>query len=151
MPTYRKYIAAVVFKRTLHEPRFLLLHRVQNWGGWEYVKGGLLPDESEAHCLKRELREETGAHQIKKSVRTPVVIRYRWPRWYMKDRKLFHGAIQRLYVVEIADRAVHIDRREHDRFKWVTAKQALKMLTYPNTRKSLRYVLKKYAKLFDDN
>ncbi|MEI7962151.1 MAG: NUDIX hydrolase, partial [archaeon] len=40
--------------------KFLLLHRVLHWKGWEFPKGGVITGESSADALKRELLEETG-------------------------------------------------------------------------------------------
>ena len=40
--------------------KFLLLHRVLNWSGWEFAKGGIEKGENIESAIKRELFEETG-------------------------------------------------------------------------------------------
>ena len=54
---YRKYVFIVPFLRR-KTPKFLILHRVKNWKGWEFPKGGLKEGEDELDCLKREIKEE---------------------------------------------------------------------------------------------
>jgi hypothetical protein len=62
----------------------------------------------------------------------------------VKDQHKFHGAEGRLYVIQLFNKKIKIDRSEHDKFKWVDAKDALKLLTYSNQRNALKYVLKEY-------
>jgi 8-oxo-dGTP pyrophosphatase MutT (NUDIX family) len=140
MKKLREYIFAVVFlknKRT----KFLILHRTRNWGGWEFLKGGLMENENELACLKREIFEETGARKYKIS-KTRLVIKYKWTRTYLKDGQKFQGAIGRFYIVQLFSKKIKIDRSEHDKFRWVEAKDAFKYLTYPNLKKALKYILK---------
>jgi len=141
---YRKGVSAIVFKRK-KQPVFLVLRRKLNWRGYEIMKGGLMGNEGEENCLKRELREETG---IKKYcfVKTGYEYKYRWTRDYIKDNNKFNGAHFRLFVVMDLDKSdrIRIDKNEHSGYSWVTAKKALKMLTYKDQRDALRFVLKNY-------
>jgi len=142
---YRKGISAVVFKRKGKNVRFLLLHRFQNWTGWEFLKGGLKNRENEESCLKRELREETG---VRKYLSAEIDYRYgyRWNKEYVKDNNTYHGASFTLFVVEDKDKTdrVRIDKCEHSGYRWVDGRKAVKMLTYANQRKALRFVLSHY-------
>jgi 8-oxo-dGTP pyrophosphatase MutT (NUDIX family) len=72
---FRKYIFAIVFMKN-ENPKFLIFHRIKNWKGWEFLKGGLKENESEAECLKREIAEETGAKKYKIFARTGYLIKY---------------------------------------------------------------------------
>jgi len=141
---YRKGVSAIVFKRK-KQPVFLVLHRKLNWTGHEIMKGGLNGRETEDHCLKRELREETGIRKYR-YVKTEYEYKYRWTREYMKDNNTYRGAHFRLFIVEDLDKGskIRIDKREHSGYNWVTAKKALKMLTYKDQRDALRFVLKNY-------
>lgn len=141
---YRRYVAAIIFIRTKKGPLFLVLHRKQNWRGWEYVKGGLLPKESPKAGLKREIREETGQRKFKIIAKLSGKIKYKWPKTYMKDRKKWHGAVQQIYVVEIFSKKIKLDRKEHSGHRWTDAKTALKLLTYKEPKAAFRYVLRKY-------
>ena len=141
---YRKGVSAIVFKRK-KRLLFLILHRKLNWIGYEIMKGGLMAGEGEDHCLRRELREETG---IKKCcfVKTGYEYKYRWTRDYIKDNGRFQGAHFRLFVVMDLDKSdkIRIDKNEHSGYTWATAKKALKMLTYKDQRDALRFVLNNY-------
>jgi len=143
MKKFRRYIFAVVFIKD-RKTKFLIFHRVKNWKGWELLKGGLKGNESEGECLRREIAEETGAKMFKTLSKTRHIIKYKWPREYMKDQHRFYGAIGNLYIVRLFDKKIKIDKREHDKFKWVDAKDALKHLTYLNQKNALKYVLKNH-------
>jgi 8-oxo-dGTP pyrophosphatase MutT (NUDIX family) len=141
---YRKYVAAIIFTRTKAKPLFLLLRRKQNWKGWEYVKGGLLPGESLKASLKREIYEETGQKRFKIVAKLPKRVKYKWPQAYQKDRKKWQGAIQQVYVVEVFSKKIKLDRKEHNGYAWVSGKSAVKMLTHKEPKAAMRFVLKKY-------
>jgi 8-oxo-dGTP pyrophosphatase MutT (NUDIX family) len=141
---YRKYAAAIIFRRTKQISLFLLLHRKQNWRGWEYVKGGLLPGESATKGLKREIFEETGAQKINIIAKLPMQIKYKWPKAFQKDNKKWIGAVQQIYVVQIFNSRIKIDRKEHSSYKWASAKTASKLLTFKESKAALLFALKKY-------
>jgi 8-oxo-dGTP pyrophosphatase MutT (NUDIX family) len=143
MKKFRKYVFAVVYFKG-RKPEFLIFHRIKNWRGWEFLKGGLKERESEDECLKREIAEETGAKRYKILARTKHLIKYKWPKSFIKDNHKFQGANGRLFVVKLFDKKVRIDRTEHDRFKWVGARDAFKYLTYENQRNALKYVLRNH-------
>jgi 8-oxo-dGTP pyrophosphatase MutT (NUDIX family) len=144
MVSYRPYVAAIIFRKTSRGPRFLLLHRKQNWQGWEYVKGGLLPKETEVSGLKREIREETGVKNFRTITEMPEQVKYRWPKEFVKDNRKWLGAVQHVYLVEILGKKIKLDKKEHSGFKWVPAKTALKSLTYKEPKAALRRALKRY-------
>jgi 8-oxo-dGTP pyrophosphatase MutT (NUDIX family) len=139
---YRPYVAAIIFIRTNQGNLFLLLRRKQNWRGWEYVKGGLLPGESLKAGLKREIREETGARKFKIIKKLPLRIKYKWPKLYLKDEKRWRGAVQQVYLVELFSKKVKFDRKEHSGYKWVSGKTAIKLLTHKEPKAAMKLVLK---------
>jgi 8-oxo-dGTP pyrophosphatase MutT (NUDIX family) len=142
---YRKGISAIVFRRKGKKARFLLLHRTQNWTGYEFLKGGRKGSEKEESCLKREVREETG---IKKylSVRTAYSYRYPWPKWFVKDNCRFSGAHFQLFVVEDLEKTdrIRIDRHEHSGYLWTDGRKALRLITHSDQRRAMRFVLSHY-------
>lgn len=146
MRKFRKYIFAAVFVKN-KKLEFLIFHRTKNWRGWEFLKGGLKENETESECLKREIAEETGTKEYKIFAKTRHTIKYKWHKNYIKDRHKFHGACGRLYVIQLFGKRIKIDRNEHDNFKWVEAREALKDLTYLNQRNAIKYVLKNYKLL----
>lgn len=140
---FRLGIVAIVFRKTRKEIRFLLLHRIQNWKGYEFVKGGLLEDEAEWETVNREVKEETGFKPIE-MIKTAYNFEYKWPRDYVKDGNTYNGMKASLFLVEVKGDKVSLDKSEHDNYKWVTKEKALKYLTYKNHKDALKYVLENY-------
>jgi|SRR3972149_6847225 len=138
--SYRKGVSCIIRKNN----KFLILHRTKNWRGWEFLKGGIKQGETERQALRRELKEETGniRYSIKK---TPYKIKYKWKKHYMKDNRMFSGSAESLHVADfLGNKKVKIDKTEHDGFKWVNAKDALRKISYEDRKKAFRYALRKY-------
>ena len=140
---YRKYVFAVVFLRRKN-PQFLIMHRVKNWSGWELVKGGLKGSENELRGLKREIREETGAKKFEIIAKTRHFMKYKFPKGFVKDDHIFYGARGYVFVVEFFSKKVKVDKKEHDRYMWVSKDEALEILTHKNHKNALKYVCKRY-------
>lgn len=143
---YRKYVAAIIFTKNKSRDLFLLLRRKQNWRGWEYVKGGLLPGESSRAGLKREIFEETGQKKLKIIAKLPKQIKYKWPKTYLKDEKRWRGAVQQVYLVELFSKAIKLDRKEHSGYAWLPAVKAVKLLTYKEPKSAFRGAVERYFK-----
>jgi 8-oxo-dGTP pyrophosphatase MutT (NUDIX family) len=140
---YRRYIFAVMFLRRKN-PQFLILHRIKNWNGWELVKGGLKDGETEIKCLKREIKEETGAKKFEIIVKTRHFIKYKFPKGFVKDNHIFYGAKGYVFLVELFSKKAKVDKTEHDRYLWVSRDEALEILTHKNHKNALEYVCKCY-------
>jgi 8-oxo-dGTP pyrophosphatase MutT (NUDIX family) len=143
---YRKYVAAIIFTRTKSRDLFLLLRRKQNWKGWEYVKGGLLPGESLQAGLRREIFEETGQKKFKVIAKLVKPVKYDWPKTYMKDNKKWRGAVQVVYVVEVFSKSIKLDKKEHSGYAWLPAGKTLKLLTHKEPKSALRGALERHFK-----
>jgi len=141
---YRSGICAIIFLRK--EQKFLIFHRIKNWSGWEFLKGGIRAGETEEECLKRELEEETGSKKYKIIVRMPYEIKYSWTKEYVKDHHKWIGTSNRLYLIEFFDRRIKIDKEEHDGFRWV--KNPEKYLTYDNLKVAFKYFVKQFPDIF---
>jgi len=131
---YRKGICVVV----KYENKFLIFHRNKNWKGWELLKGGRKKGETESQALKREIKEETHNKDWKLIKKFNICIEYPWPKEFIKDHMKFHGACNKLYLIRFNNQKIKIDKREHSSYRWVTKKQALKLLTYHNLKRALR-------------
>jgi len=140
---YRKYVFIVAFIRRKN-PLFLILHRIKNWKGWELSKGGLKEGETELKCLKREIREETGARKFEIIAKTRHFIKYRFPKGFLKDNHIFFGARGYVYLVELFSKRVKVDRSEHDKYLWVNINEAMEILTHKNHKNALEYVWNHY-------
>jgi len=140
---YRKYVFGVVFLRR-KDPKFLIFHRTKNWAGWELLKGGLKEGEAELRCLKREIREETGAKKYKIIAKTRHFMKYRFPKGFVKDKHIFYGAKGYVFLIEVFSKKVKIDRNEHDKCLWVNKDEALEILTHKNHKNALKYIWERY-------
>ena len=138
MKKYREAVFVVPYLKTDKGPEFLLLKRKWHWKGWEFTKGGIKKKESKEHAAKRELREETGQH-IKKIRRFNYYGKYNYDKGFA-DRPGYKGQTFSLYAAEVKRGRVSLDKKEHNGHKWTDFKTAIKMLTWPNQKKSLRIV-----------
>lgn len=124
--------------------KFLLLHRILNWSGWEFAKGGIEKKESIESAIKRELFEETGIpkfemvgkvdeyHFLNKLNNTMVHVQNYLVRVSSNNKITFENQP----VVE--GKIVY----EHDDYKWCFPKEAVKLITHDNSRRSLKKAIK---------
>lgn len=139
MLTVRKGICAVVYRKRGKKKEFLVLHRVLHWKGWEFPKGGARKNETQLQNLKRELMEELGIIVFEKIKKTPAVQVF---DDFIRQKKHVNQA----FLVQIpANSKISVSKnkcREHSSFKWVSARQALKLLTFKAQKKVFRKALK---------
>ena len=137
MEKTRKGIAAIIFYEGKDKEEFLILRRKKNWRGWEFLKGGRKLGESDEKCLKREIREEIGVSRFKFR-RTNEFHSFRYNKEYSKDDKRWGGAKNKVFIVSLPSKRIRIDRNEHSGFKWVSGKEALKRITWDDSKKIFR-------------
>lgn len=130
----RRGISAIVFRKERGRRTFLLLRREQNWKGWECLKGGCRKGENEMRCLRREIREETGAEEFRFK-KTGMIHSFMYEKPFWKDNKKYEGARNRIYLVELHPSRIRLDRKEHSGFRWASRKAALNMLTWRDYKK----------------
>lgn len=131
----KKGAEAVVFSVVDNEKKFLLLHRILNWTGWEFVKGGLAKNEDSKKAILREIKEETGitnARIVKKLQEKK--------EWSAGDMKYEYDVF--LVETEFTEE-INLEQeiKEHDEFKWCSEQEALKLLTYGKSKETLRELL----------
>ncbi len=139
MKRYRKGVFIVVYRKEKGKIKYLLLKRKLHWKGWEFPKGGI-EEEPEMIAVKRETKEETGQKPI-------LIISLKYSGKYkykpkLPDRKEFKGQTWKLFAVEIKNKKIKLDKREHSLFKWIDFNKAHKLLTWPNQKKCLEIVNK---------
>lgn len=142
---YRKSIFLAVYARKKEKQiEYLLLKRKLHWRGWEFPKGGIENKETIKHFVFRELKEETGLFPKK-----PLnIINHHKSGRFLYDKELKNrpgiiGQTYKLYSVEVNKKKVKINKNpdsEHEGYKWVDYKKALKMLRWPNQITCLKKV-----------
>jgi 8-oxo-dGTP pyrophosphatase MutT (NUDIX family) len=135
---YRKAVFIVTYAKTKNRIEYLILKRKLHWKGWEFPKGGMKSFETQRHAVKRELKEETGflPLRIKKF---NIMGKYKYDKKY-PDRSGYAGQTYTLFSAEVKKDKINLDRLEHSDYKWVSFREAIKKLAWPNQRKSLKVV-----------
>ncbi len=135
---YRKAVFVLPYAKEGNEIEYPLLKRKLHWKGWEFSKGGINRLESKKSVAKRELKEETGL-SAKKIRKFSYSGKYRYHK-ILHDRPGFVGQTFSLYAAEVRKGKIRLDKKEHNGYKWVNFKEALKMLKWANQKKSLKIV-----------
>jgi len=146
---YRPAVFILVYRRTKNlfgkeKIKYLLLKRKKHWIGWEFPKGGIDKEEKLTETVIRETKEECGQEgfDIKKYNFSG---KYEYDR-VLKDRIGFIGQTYTLFSVEVNNKKVVFDEREHSGYRWISFEKALKMLKFRNQKKALKIVNRKIRK-----
>jgi 8-oxo-dGTP pyrophosphatase MutT (NUDIX family) len=141
----RNVVVGVVYKKDgdLDSVRFLVLHRVFMWKGWEFPKGGVeKSDTTEESAMLRELQEESGLINARITAKLPYEIKYKYPKKYSDNYK-FSETVQSVFLIRAFSDDVVIPEpekggaREHDSFKWLPFEEARKLLTHDQQKRAL--------------
>ncbi len=125
----RRLVAVVIFRK---DGKFLLLKRKLHWKGWEFVKGGL-GKETYRQAALRELREETGIKHARIICKLPPEVIY-----HHNDIGGQSISMQKAFLAEYIHGRIRLSF-EHSDYRWVTAKEAHKILTHVSHRTFLRF------------
>ncbi|HLC79137.1 MAG TPA: NUDIX domain-containing protein [archaeon] len=129
-------VTGVIFDEKNGKRYFLILHRVLNWKGWEFVKGGIDGEELPEEAVLREIDEEAGLMGVE------IISRLsQKASWIAKGVKYNYTP----FILR-ADMGAKIDLEqeiiEHDGFKWVEQQNVESYLTHEDNKKIFREVLK---------
>ncbi len=119
---------------------YILLKRKKHWKGWEFPKGKIEKFETKKEAAKREISEETGRKVLKlKKFKEKGAYLYHKKLWDRPDKI---GQTYHLFAaqVEKGNGKLKLDPIEHNGYKWVSFKEAEKMLTWKNQKKCLKIV-----------
>ena len=120
---------AVLFNDTGGIRKFLLLKYPA--GHWDFPKGNMEKGESEGQTVLREVNEETGLDDVKLIDGFRRKIEY----FYRRERKAVHKEVVFL-LAETKKEEVRLSF-EHQAYGWYSLQEALKNVTYNNSRRTL--------------
>ena len=133
----RELIGVVIFDGE----KFLLLHRVLNWAGWEYTKGGIDEGESPEEAIKRELFEETGISKYDLIGTLDNFIFFDSVRKANSHLTNFIVRVPNTAKITFTNQEANGEGEqivEHDQFKWFFPKEAIEALTHDNQKETLK-------------
>ncbi len=130
---------AIIWRKKKGTTQVLIVHR-PSWDDWSFPKGKVKGDESLHECCIREMREETGLNVV---LGAPLgwqhytiaggkkkEVRY----WLATEVSKSHP------VVKVRPKVRLAPKKEVDEVRWVTLKQAKKMLTHEGDREILGHM-----------
>jgi 8-oxo-dGTP pyrophosphatase MutT (NUDIX family) len=123
---------AVVFREANPSRVYLLLEYPA--GHWDFPKGNIEKGEAPMETMVREVREETGLKHIRVVEGFEHVIEY----YYNRGGKRVHKQVT-FFLAEASDRNENVALSfEHRQFAWKSFDEALKVVSYQNSRRLLR-------------
>jgi len=135
---WRRSVFSVVYSKTPKGIEYLLLKRKKHWIGWEFTKGKIEKFETKRMAARRETKEETGL-KVLRMKNFGLKGKYKYNH-ELKDRPGVVGQTYQLFAAEVQKGRVKLDPKEHNGHKWVSFKQAIRMLKWPNQKKCLKIV-----------
>jgi len=136
-------ILCVVFREIKNKYEFLLLKRIPELGGfWQPPGGGMeSKDKSELECAFRELFEEAGINKNDIIRIIKNVHYYEINNHYLTGEKI-ETISEWVYAFQVRPGIkVSLDKNiepEHEEYRWVSFRQALKLLKWNNNKDALR-------------
>ena len=126
---HEKSCGTVVFFKSVQVKYLLLQYEA---GHWDFVKGNVEPNESEADTVLRELNEETGivATQLIEGFREQIQYFYRRQGETIQKEVVF-------YLIQADTEKVELSF-EHVGYEWLDYQHALERLTFKNAREVLQ-------------
>ncbi len=140
--SFEKSVGAIIFRETSGIKKYLLLHYQS--GHWDFPKGHVEEGEDDIETLKREASEETGISDLTVMSGFKKGIRYFYKAGKdeaerRKKEGLALNVIKNVvyYIAETKTDAVKISF-EHTGYKWLPYEEALKKITYKNSKEVLK-------------
>lgn len=143
-----KSAGAIIYRKEDNKIYYLLLH--YNAGHWEFPKGHIEANESEAKAAVREIEEETGIKR--KSIKIIPGFK-KYLKYYFRQYKEGVSEEDRragktplvcklvvFYVTKTKTKDIVLDLKEHQGFAWLLFGEAVEKTTFKNSKKLLREV-----------
>ena len=124
-----KSAGAIVFRRN-KKIKYLLIQ--YSWGHWEFPRGLIEEGESLEDTARREIKEETGIEDIR------FISGFKeWIKFFFKLKGKNIMKIATFLLAETKTKEVKISW-EHTGYKWLAYEEAMKQLTFENTKEVLK-------------
>jgi len=144
-----KSAGAIIFRMENSVSRYLLLHYPamnRKGGHWEFAKGHIEEGEDYERTVKREVAEETGLKDIKIIPGFKEHIKYFFREKRMgKKKPAWIFKLVTFFVAETKTKDIKLSP-EHIGYLWLPYEEALKKITYKNSKELLKkansYILK---------
>ncbi len=135
-----KSAGAIIFRKEDNQIYYLLLH--YHSGHWEFPKGHIEEGETNEQTVKREVAEETGITDIKIIPGFKQYIKYFFRQSYglegeAKKQAPWIFKLVVFYTARTGQKDIKISP-EHTGFVWLPFAQALKKITYKNSKELLK-------------
>jgi 8-oxo-dGTP pyrophosphatase MutT (NUDIX family) len=142
MDVYKRELVGIVI---FDGEKFLLLHRVLHWSGWEFPKGGINSSETHEETIRRELFEETGINNYELISKIDEAI------FFDSIRKSNSRVTNYLVRAPNTSKITFSNQEtfdggekliEHDKYKWFFPKEAVENVLHSNQKETLRKAIK---------
>lgn len=140
----------------LYKTQFIIVKKICNFDiiqretkpEWDFVKGGIKPNESLESSVYRELFEETGSTNYKIILQLSEKLYFKFEK---KDSNKYDIQKTTFFLVRyLGDlKALQCDFMEIGEIKLCSAEEVLSFLEHPETKDYFQHFLKKYAVLLN--
>ena len=125
-----KSAGAIIFREEEGKIHYLLLH--YRWGHWEFPRGLIEKGESLEQTARREIKEEVGIKDIE------FIPGFKeWFKFFFKLKGKNIMKIATFLLAETKTEKVKLSY-EHKDYAWLTYEEALKRLTFQNSKEILK-------------
>lgn len=129
---HEKSCGAVVYRINNDKMEFLILKHI-NGGHWGFPKGHVENDETEHETALREVFEESGLN-------VKIMDDFRYTMEYSPKEGVIKEVV--FFAAKAEDGKVNYQIEEIEDFKWLQYEEALKTVSYDNTRELLKSAYK---------
>jgi dihydroneopterin triphosphate diphosphatase len=140
IPIRTRVVCAYIFKKETGKTKFLILKRNSRYmyGLWQQVAGRIEKGETAVQAILREIKEETGL--TPKAFYSADMVE----SFYDDKHNCIH--IIPVFVAVIDSKAKVVLSDEHSQFKWVSANQAKKLVSFLQQKTSIGIIEKEFAR-----
>lgn len=129
---------AIVFRRDKKEIKYLLIcYGTKEKFWWDFPRGQIEKGEKELETAKREIFEETGVKELKFLPHFQESYTYFFRGYKPNDKGELIFKENIIFLTETKTKKITLSA-EHHNFAWLSYKEALKKLTYKNSKEILK-------------